>query len=180
MIFAHAVCAPLSLANTTVDMTRTPIPRSVPYSILPAFTTDNPQLKKQYIAESVLQSHPWLPTSKTSLENLLTRILFLYRRVVCSGDEELAKDQLRSQLREKVVVDRETVWSQMVSGHRGGQQGIFRSVEQDDAAFDLKDARESSGWRGLIGMKGMIFMFALGVLAAVVVLYYTLGYRGEF
>lgn len=45
-----------------------------------------------------------------------------------SGDEDLAKEQLRSQLREKVVVDRETVWSQMVSGHR---DGIFRSIEPE-------------------------------------------------
>jgi len=57
----------------------------------------------------------------------------------------------------------------MVSGHRGGAQGIFRSVEQDDAAFELKGDNESKGLRGIIGMKGMIFMFALAVLAAIVI-----------
>ena len=97
-------------------------------------------MKKPYVSEIVLQSYPWLPETKEELEVLLSHILFMYRRVVVAGDEDLAKDQLRSQLREKVVVDRETVWSQMVSGHRS--QGVFRSVElQTDDAFEVSAAR---------------------------------------
>jgi phosphate transporter len=56
----------------------------------------------------------------------------------------------------------------MVSGHRGGQQGIFRSVEQDDAAFELKGDGQAGSWGSVIGMKGMTFIFALVVLATVV------------
>ncbi|OCF37916.1 phosphate transporter [Kwoniella heveanensis BCC8398] len=97
----------------------------------------NNKLKKQYIPESVLTTSPWTPEAKEELDQLLARILFLYRRVAAAGDEELAKEQLRSQLREKVVIDRETVWSQMVSGHNK-TQGIFRSVTPDDlvSSFD--------------------------------------------
>ncbi|OWZ77511.1 phosphate transporter [Cryptococcus neoformans Bt85] len=91
------------------------------------------KLKKQYISQVVLQSVPWTETSKKDLEELLARILFLYRRVVAGGDDDLAREQLRSQLREKVVVDRETVWSQMVSG-RNRSEGIFRSVTPDQIA----------------------------------------------
>ncbi|KIR29057.1 phosphate transporter [Cryptococcus deuterogattii 99/473] len=91
------------------------------------------KLKKQYISEVVLQSVPWTETSKKDLEEFLTRILFLYRRVVAGGDDDIAREQLRSQLREKVVVDRETVWSQMVSG-RNRSEGIFRSVTPDQIA----------------------------------------------
>lgn len=88
------------------------------------------QLKKQYVSETVLKSEPWTAEAKEGLDHLLARILFLYRRVATAGDEDLAKDQLRSQLREKVVIDRETVWSQMVSGHNKNT-GIFRSVTPD-------------------------------------------------
>ncbi|WVQ99989.1 hypothetical protein IAU59_007132 [Kwoniella sp. CBS 9459] len=97
----------------------------------------NNKLKKQYIPESVLTVSPWTAEAKEELDQLLAQILFLYRRVAAAGDEELAKEQLRSQLREKVVIDRETVWSQMVSGHNK-TQGIFRSVTPDDlvSSFD--------------------------------------------
>ncbi|WVR07611.1 hypothetical protein IAU60_004653 [Kwoniella sp. DSM 27419] len=91
----------------------------------------NSKLKKQYISESVVTEAPWTAEAKEELDTMLAKILFLYRRVAAGGDEELAKEQLRSQLREKIVIDRETVWSQMVSGHNKGQ-GIFRSVTPDD------------------------------------------------
>lgn len=123
------------------------------------------QLKKQYVSESVLTSYPWQTTSKDELDTLLSRILFLYRRVAAHGDEETAKEQLRSQLREKVVVDRETVWSHMVSGKR--DQGIFRSVEQevDVPSFESKGVRRWPAW---ITGKTVILLLALGVLFAIV------------
>ncbi|WRT68378.1 uncharacterized protein IL334_005354 [Kwoniella shivajii] len=91
----------------------------------------NNKLKKQYITDVVLKTSPWTDEAKEELDQLLAKILFLYRRVAAAGDEDLAKEQLRSQLREKVVVDRETVWSQMVSGHNK-TTGIFRSVTPED------------------------------------------------
>lgn len=121
----------------------------------------------------VLQSDPWLPATREALDQTLARILFLYRRVVVSGDEDLAKDQLRSQLREKVVVDRETVWSQMVSGRR--EQGIFRSVEPDEhvSAYETPKGsiRTPLGRLGLPSWwsaKGAIFVVALIVMFVVV------------
>jgi phosphate transporter len=88
----------------------------------------NSKLKKTYM-DTVLATYPWTDEAKAELDLLLNQVLFLYRRVVVAGDEELAKEQLRAQLRERIVVDRETVWSQMVGDRRG--QGIFRSVEPD-------------------------------------------------
>jgi phosphate transporter len=131
------------------------------------------QLKKEYVSNVVLKSDPWLPATRESLDQDLGRILFLYRRVVVSGDEDLAKDQLRSQLREKVVVDRETVWSQMVSGRR--EQGIFRSVEPDEhvSAFEHPKGsiRTPLGRLGLPSWwsaKGAIFVLALVVMVVLV------------
>jgi len=120
----------------------------------------------QYVPECVESSYPWLSETREELENLLARILFLYRRVAVAGDEALAKEQLRSQLREKVVVDRETVWSQMVSGRR--IQGIFRSVEP--ATEDTFEAIGGGGrtlpsW---LSTKAMIFVFAAAILVVIV------------
>jgi phosphate transporter len=129
------------------------------------------QLKKQYVNEVVLKSEPWLPSTREELDMLLSKILFLYRRVVVGGDEDLAKEQLRSQLREKVVVDRETVWSQMVSGHRS--QGIFRSVEQEhNGVFDAGQGSVKTPLGKLLiplwwSTKGLIF--ALAGVALVVI-----------
>jgi len=110
--------------------------------------------------------YPWKPSSKEEMDALLSRILFLYRRVVVSGDEELGKEQLRSQLREKVVVDRETVWSHMVSGKR--DQGIFRSVEQtvDMPSFEGKTMGRT--WPAWITVRGVILLLATGVLIGIV------------
>jgi phosphate transporter len=136
------------------------------------FSTDN-QLKKEYVANVVLQSDPWRPSTREALDQDLGRILFLYRRVVVGGDEDLAKEQLRSQLREKVVVDRETVWSQMVSGRR--EQGIFRSVEPDEHVSAFEHPKGSiktplgrfglpSWWSG----KAAILVLALIVMFVIV------------
>lgn len=100
-------------------------------------------------------------------------VFFLYRRVVVAGDEELAKEQLRAQLRERIVVDRETVWSQMVSDRRG--QGIFRSVEPDEhvPAFE----RPKRGLRTPCGRlafpswfttRGFIFCIAFATLIGII------------
>lgn len=128
------------------------------------------------MAESVTTSKPWLPESREHLDHFLARILFLYRRVAVSGDEDLAKEQLRAQLREKVVVDRETVWSQMVS-QQGGRvsEGKFRSVEPEMhvSIFD-EDPRTIKTPFGKfkpptwLSLKACIVLFALGVMVLIV------------
>lgn len=125
------------------------------------------------MANVVLQSRPWAEVDKADLDALLARILFLYRRVAANGDDELAKTQLRSQLREKVVVDRETVWSQMVSGHRS--QGIFRSVESELVVTgETKRSFRTPLGRFRIpdwfSAKGLIFGLACAVLASIVII----------
>ncbi|KAK8854806.1 hypothetical protein IAR55_003545 [Kwoniella newhampshirensis] len=134
----------------------------------------NSKLKKEYVSETVLKSYPWTQEAKEELDQLLARILFLYRRVAAAGDEELAKEQLRSQLREKVVIDRETVWSQMVSGHNRSQ-GIFRSVTPDQITSSLDTNKHiyrtplgSFRWPTFFTIKGGIFVFAFAVMVALV------------
>ena len=60
------------------------------------------QLKKRYIESTVMTSYPWQTETKEHLEETMEKILYLYARVAAGGDLELAKQQLRAQLREKV------------------------------------------------------------------------------
>ncbi|WOO83830.1 putative transporterc [Vanrija pseudolonga] len=129
----------------------------------------NSKLKKPYITDKVLTTYPWTNEAKAELDTLLAKVLFLYRRVVVAGDEDLAKEQLRAQLRERIVVDRETVWSQMVGDRRG--QGIFRSVEPEEElpAFEQPKPgiRTPCGrivFPKFISTRGIIFLIALGAL----------------
>ncbi|RXK41190.1 phosphate transporter [Tremella mesenterica] len=131
-------------------------------------TVINQQLKNDYLPNVVLTSRPWVQSDRDDLDNLISHILLLYRRIVTSGNEDQAKDQLRAQLREKVVVDRETVWSQMVSGHRG--QGIFRSIEPDEESVFKPDPTQRSGkyLPGWLSRKVVLCLLALGVLVIIV------------
>ncbi|EIW67285.1 hypothetical protein TREMEDRAFT_45287 [Tremella mesenterica DSM 1558] len=126
------------------------------------------KLKNDYVPNIVLTSRPWVQSDRDDLDNLISHILLLYRRIVTSGNEDQAKDQLRAQLREKVVVDRETVWSQMVSGHRG--QGIFRSIEPDEESVFKPDPTQRSGkyLPGWLSRKVVLCLLALGVLVIIV------------
>ena len=121
----------------------------------------------------MLKSRPWIESDREELDHITSRILLLYRRIVTSGNEDQAKEQLRSQLREKVVVDRETVWAQMVSGQRG-QQGIFRSIEPDSVSdvFEPKGAVVKTPFGRFrrphwLSTKGIIFLVACCVLVTV-------------
>jgi phosphate transporter len=49
-----------------------------------------------------MTSYPWQTETKEHLEETMEKILYLYARVAAGGDLELAKQQLRAQLREKV------------------------------------------------------------------------------
>lgn len=133
----------------------------------------NSKLKKSYVSDSVLTTYPWTDEAKAELDLLLNQVLFLYRRVVVAGDDELAKEQLRAQLRERIVVDRETVWSQMVGDRRG--KGIFRSVEPDAdlPAFEQRKSGVRTPWGRIAVPKwlkknGLIFITAVLSMIAII------------
>lgn len=127
-----------------------------------------PQLKKQYIANSVLTSPPWTNESKAHLDELTDRIVYLYARIAAGGDLELAKQQLRAQLREKIVVDRETVWAKMVDERRR-EDGNLKVVKQEEHV----SVHDKNTWRARLGLtwvsgKFLTFVLACGVLATIV------------
>ncbi|GHJ86009.1 hypothetical protein NliqN6_2411 [Naganishia liquefaciens] len=132
----------------------------------------NSELKKRYIAQSVLTSYPWKTETKERLNEMMDQILYLYARVAAGGDVELAKQQLRAQLREKIVVDRETVWSRMVQERRRENQQL-KVVGPDGAQYASEKTviRTPIGTLKLpswIARRPLIFILACGVLVGVI------------
>lgn len=64
--------------------------------------------KDQYLTETLPTFYPWLPEVKSVLDEHDQNLVTTYARVVVGGDKELAGRQLGSQLREKVVIERDT------------------------------------------------------------------------
>jgi phosphate transporter len=64
--------------------------------------------KDDFLAETLPTFYPWLAETKSVLDEHDQRLITTYARVVVGGDMELAGKQLGSQLREKVVIERDT------------------------------------------------------------------------
>lgn len=136
----------------------------------------NSKLKKRYISEQVLTSTPWREESKEDLDVFIDKIHFVYARVAAGGDIELAKFQLRAQLREKIVVDRETVWSKMVQDRRR-EDGNLKVVTADGplSMYEKTHGRVIHTPCGNIPIpfwlsrKPVICLLAVGVLVGIVV-----------
>ncbi|KAJ9123204.1 hypothetical protein QFC22_001397 [Naganishia vaughanmartiniae] len=132
----------------------------------------NSSLKKKYIAKSVLTSYPWKTDTKDRLNELMDQILYLYARIAAGGDIELARQQLRAQLREKIVVDRETVWSKMVQERRRdnaqlkvvGQDGALSASEKTV----LKTPIGTLSLPSWISRRPLIFILACSVLCGII------------
>ncbi|KAJ9107551.1 hypothetical protein QFC21_001010 [Naganishia friedmannii] len=132
----------------------------------------NSDLKKKYIAKSVLISYPWRTDTKDRLNELMDQILYLYARIAAGGDVELAKQQLRAQLREKIVVDRETVWSKMVQERRRDNAQL--KVVGNDGALSasektvLKTPIGTLSLPSWISRRPLIFTLACSVLCGII------------
>lgn len=60
------------------------------------------KLKKSYIEKKVSSVEPWNTEARDQWEGVMGKIMYLYTRVAAGGDVELARQQLKAQLREKV------------------------------------------------------------------------------
>lgn len=125
-------------------------------------------LKKRYIDEKVLQSQPWKADTKARLDDTMQRILMLYARVAAGGDVELAKQQLRAQLREKIVVDRETVWGKMVEQRRKGDSNLKVVALTEKGYNTIRTPIGSLHFPAWLSIKAIIFLFACVTLVTII------------
>lgn len=98
------------------------------------------QLQKKYMSTILLKSYPFRDETQTKLDEALQSIIPLYARVVTRGDTHEALRQLRIQLREHVIWERNTIWRDMIGLERKGWSG---------AGTGLNARRASGGGTGL-------------------------------
>ncbi|KAH8125414.1 hypothetical protein LI328DRAFT_146646 [Trichoderma asperelloides] len=79
------------------------------------------ELRSSYISTYVDTAYPFKPETKKILEENIAKMEAAYADVVTGGDEELARKDLRSHLREHVVWERNTVWRDLIGIERRGE-----------------------------------------------------------
>lgn len=79
------------------------------------------ELRSAYIKANVDTAYPFKEESKKHIEDYIAEMESAYSDVVTGGDEELAKRELRSHLREHVVWERNTVWRDLIGIERRGE-----------------------------------------------------------
>lgn len=79
------------------------------------------ELKSSYIQANVDTAYPFRQETKHVIEEKIHQMEAAYAEVVTGGDEELAKKDLRSHLREHVVWERNTVWRDLIGIERRGE-----------------------------------------------------------
>jgi phosphate transporter len=78
-------------------------------------------IKTSYLEESVLTAYPFNQETMEHLEENIRKIEQAYADIVTEGNVELAKRELRLNLREHVVWERNTVWREMIGIERKSQ-----------------------------------------------------------
>lgn len=78
-------------------------------------------LKSRYFDGVALQQYPFKEDTRATLEDYIRELVSLYAKVVTGGDIPMAMSQLKAQLREQVVWQRNTVWREMIGIERRAQ-----------------------------------------------------------
>lgn len=71
-----------------------------------------------YMAKYVEPAYPFQESTTKGIEDLISKMEQAYTNIVTHGDEEAAKRDLRSHLREHVVWERNTVWRDLIGMER--------------------------------------------------------------
>lgn len=79
------------------------------------------ELRATYMRTNVETAYPFKTESKELLETNIARMEDAYADCVTGGDQDLAKKDLRSHLREHVVWERNTVWRDLIGIERRGE-----------------------------------------------------------
>ncbi|KAF4922054.1 putative transporter [Colletotrichum viniferum] len=76
------------------------------------------ELRPKYMSTHIDSAYPFKVESIKTIEENISKMEKAYAEVVTNGDENLAKRDLRSHLREHVVWERNTVWRDMIGMER--------------------------------------------------------------
>lgn len=79
------------------------------------------ELRVSYMAAHVDTAYPFKDETRKVVEENISKMEDAYAEVVTGGDEQLARKDLRSHLREHVVWERNTVWRELIGIERRGE-----------------------------------------------------------
>lgn len=96
-------------------------------------------LKDRYMQNVVKVKYPFQPQAVSLLRKQIDEVVHMYARVAARGDEELARQQLRMQLREEVVWQRNTVWREMINIERRAQAASLEKGIMGSSTAHLLD-----------------------------------------
>ncbi|KAK4700099.1 phosphate transporter, partial [Phenoliferia sp. Uapishka_3] len=80
----------------------------------------NSSLRSTYMSTVVDKSYPFASSTQARLTAAINSLVPLYANLATGGDTDLALKQLKAQLREHVVWERNTVWREMIGLERKG------------------------------------------------------------
>lgn len=75
-------------------------------------------LQKAYMKEVVDPEYPWLAATRSEIEDAIDRVTLAYARITTDGNKNMANMELRANLREHIVWERNTVWRDMIEQER--------------------------------------------------------------
>lgn len=93
-------------------------------------------LKSSYISMNITDNFTFRQTTTDKVSDHINQVEHTYANLNCSGDVEQAKRELRLDLREHVVWERNTVWREMIGIERKAQAanlGIRRTILGNDS-----------------------------------------------
>ncbi|KAJ3160359.1 low-affinity phosphate transporter [Geranomyces michiganensis] len=76
------------------------------------------KLRRQYMATKVDLAHPFRPSSKDAINNLIDDIVRIYATIRTDGKIGIALTDLKGLLRERVIWERNTIWKDMIEQER--------------------------------------------------------------
>lgn len=126
-------------------------------------------LKEQYIQNVVKQQRPFQNETKANLEKEISSLEEIYAKVIRGDDLAGAKRELKAQLREHVVWERNTIWRDMI-----GQERRSQGLGIKSNANGTPEAKEISTPVGMVNVSpfftrsAIILIVAFAVLIALV------------
>lgn len=75
-------------------------------------------LQSSYMRETVDPEYPWLSATRAEIEDAIERVTLAYARITTEGNKNTANMELRANLREHIVWERNTVWKDMIEQER--------------------------------------------------------------
>lgn len=126
----------------------------------------NSQLLGRYLDQVVRVKYPFQSQAKQQRAGSMADVVTMYACVATRGDEEQAERQLKAQLREEVVWQRNTVWREMINIERRAQAATLEASLRPDAEPQTQQLHTPWGNVGLPIIAALQLAVSIGLFVA--------------